>query len=299
MLRGDKSPLAPLFKSWKPTHGAVPSRVAEPKSVTPPPPGNKANEEVLKSLDADLLTLLNMTGGVLLRAQRAPARSIGLPGRAAAGNASSVVSAALSNKEGAAAPATGGGVAPAFGPFPMGLELAESIEQRARGLLLENSLTHEQSERLIRVNQSIQDLYCALRASRYTWQVCLLLGPLDGGMGSFARLKRITECVVEMNNRVAQALENQENAASGIAEQYRTFKTTFVQNETMLRNADMSPVARRLTFAALHSLTICADSMAKVGARFTLPISETVRHANTPGRAQVDYDPLLAPVPKR
>lgn len=256
------------------------------------PADKTPNEEALRALDTDVSTLLNMTASTLCRALRPPARGTIKQSRGLSG----------SKGEDSSNRSSSNSVSSAFGPFPMGQELATSIEQRARGLFLEPSLKPEQNSRLLRTTQSAQDLSTALRASRYAWQTCLLLASEVEGMGAFARLKRITESVVELNSRVAQAMEQGEDAGSAVAAQYRTCLTTASEVEAFLRsgalNEELSPTARRLTRASLYSLSITAECMAKVGARYALPIEET-RLAPRKPEILRDYDPLLAPVPKR
>jgi hypothetical protein len=326
MLRGgDKNPFTSLFKRGKPDPPGVAIRSSSvppasaiapaaptiaPPSVSPPPPvptaatGKQEYTDALRALDADLLTLLNMTGSTLLRAMRSPARGISLPGRSGMGQAAAAaaVASALSGIEHITGNGTRASDSTASGgPFTKGLELAGAIEQKARGLLLENSLTVEQSDRLSRITQTVQDLYVALRASRYAWQICLLLGPLDEGIGICARLKRITETLVGLNNEAAQALEGLDDtrAAHAIAVEYRAFRLTVTQNELLLRNAGLSPVGHRLAIAALHSLSVCGECMAKVGARFTLPVAESARRPSPTSLSAMEHDPLLSPVPKR
>jgi hypothetical protein len=188
----------------------------------------------------------------------------------------------------------------------IGRETAQKIEGRARGLLLETSLTRSQQQRIDRILQSTQDLLCALQASRYAWQMALLL-PEEGPSGriTLPRLKRVSECVIEMSNRVVFAIEGREGAAGAVAEQYRAFlimkDETGGYFSTLQESRTITQTARRLSRSALWSMTVAAESMAKVAARFALPI-ESLRDVN---RDQEKYkhldrgDDLLAPLQRR
>jgi hypothetical protein len=188
----------------------------------------------------------------------------------------------------------------------MGRETAQKIEGRARGLLLETSLTQSQQNRIDRILQCAQDLLCALQAARYAWQIAFLLPEQDPtGLIALPRLKRVSECVVEMSSRVAFAIEGREGAAGAVAEQYRTFLA--VKNETHIylsalqESRTLSQPARRLSRAALWSMTVSAESMAKVAARFALPI-EASRQASQDHEKYKHLDQgddLLSPIRRR
>lgn len=256
------------------------------------------------ALEQELLALLNQTGCVLVRVKRPPAASgAGTVGtrRLAAPAAESATAPRETEKLSA-----DGLVRSPFGTITLGRETAQSIEGRARGLLLETSLTRSQQDRIDRILQSAQDLLCALQAARYAWQMALLL-PEEGPSGRMAlpRLKRVSECVIEMSSRVAFAIEGREGAAGAVAEQYRTFLQVKEETSTHLfqlrESGTLSQTARRLVRAALWSITVSAESMAKVAARFALPI-ETSREVN---RDYEKYkhldrgDDLLAPLRRR
>lgn len=259
-------------------------------------------EGVLISLEQDLLSLLNQTSFVLVRAKRPPAVSgAAAPGsrrRSPAGSPAAPVEA-----ENAPAEISAHGP---FGANTMGRETAQRIEGRARGLLLETSLTRSQQDRIDRILQSTQFLLCALQASRYAWQMALLL-PQEGPSGRVAllRLKQASECVIEMSNRVAYTIEGRDGAAGAVAEQYRAFLTiteeTALHFSTMRDDDTLSQTARRLVRVAMWSITVAAESMAKVAARFALPI-ETSREVNKEQEKykQMDRgDDLLAPIQRR
>ena len=261
-------------------------------------------DALLMTLEQELLTLLNQTSCVLVRVKRPPAAS---GAGAAVGLRRSVPAS-----ESAGAPreaeklSSDGLVRSPFGTITMGRETAQSIEGRARGLLLETSLTRGQQDRIDRILQSAQDLLCALQAARYAWQMALLL-PEEGPSGRMAlpRLKRVSECVIEMNSRVALAIEGREGAAGAVAEQYRAFLQVKEETSTHLfqlrENGALSQTARRLIRAALWSITVSAESMAKVAARFALPI-ETSREVSQEHEKYKHLDrgdDLLAPLRRR
>jgi hypothetical protein len=86
-----------------------------------------------------------------------------------------------------------------------------------------------------------------------------------------------------MSSRVAFAIEGREGAAAAVAEQYRAFLA--VKEETdvyflrLREERALTQTARRLTSATLWSISVSAESMAKVAARFALPI-ETSREVS-------------------
>jgi len=253
----------------RPTSAAVNAQMQADEIETRDP----AREAALLALETDMLKLCTLTGGTLVRVKRPPATtsptSAATPGRrrvnlsAGAPTESVVADTGMSQNS--------------QGPLEIGMELAQSIEQRARGLLLETSLTRMQQERLERLLQSVLDLIVALRAARYAWQISLLL-PAEGGPGRAAlpRLRRVVEQAIEMSSRVTFAIEGKEGAASSVAEHYRTFlnvKTEAAEAFAEMRNAGLLPqTTRRLVRAALFTLTVSAESMAKVAARFALPL---------------------------
>jgi hypothetical protein len=179
--------------------------------------------------------------------------------------------------DGAAKP--GGGTNNPFGPFPKGMEIAQSIEQRVRGLSLETSLTPGQQGRLDRVSQNALDLHLALRCARYAWQISVLMNDDPLGRSVFARIKPVTQAVVELNGRVASVLEGQhstKDAAAAIAGQYRT--VLGMQEEVTHSIYGEQSVAARLARASLCCLTLSAENMARVAARHALP-DDTLRAA--------------------
>jgi hypothetical protein len=261
-------------------------------------------DHAIVALNGELVSLLNMAGGTLCRALRPPVgSSSGSVARqvrvgTSAARARATVAAAMS-ADGAKGGASGNGGSP-FGPFPKGMEIAEGIEQKARGMRLETSVTPEQEARIDHVTANAQDLYLALRAARYVWQVCVVLNDDPQGRMLFARLKPVTQCVVEMNGRVAAALEGQHGsseAAAAVAGQYRNFLEMRAEVARSV-HGEHSPVSR-MTRAALLSLTVCAENMTRVAARYTLPAG-----ARRPGNPRGVPPPpdindgILQPLPK-
>ncbi|MES2462330.1 MAG: hypothetical protein V4671_17215 [Armatimonadota bacterium] len=259
-------------------------------------------ESVLITLEQDLLSLLNQTAFILVRVKRPLSASSG-PGTAAGRRPAAKAVEATPESDTVSADNQAWGP---FGAVVTGRETAQNIEGRARGLLLETSLKHIQQVRIERILQSTQDLLCALQASRYAWQIALLLTE-EGSTGRTAlpRLKRVSECVIEMSSRVTFAVEGREGAAGVVAEQYRAFQA--VNDETSRcfaaqhENGALSCSAWRLSRSALWSMTVAAESMAKVAARFALPI-ETIRDISQDQEKykQVDRgDDLLSPLRRR
>ena len=261
-----------------------------------------AREAVLLSLEKELLILLNQTSCVLVRVKRLPTPTAGAattadsPGPGMRRRTAPRAESAASELP----------VQSPFGAITMGQETAQTIERRARGLLLENSLTSHQQGRIERILQSSQDLLCALQAARYAWQMALLL-PQEGhsGQTSLPRLKRVTESAIEMSSQVALAIEGREGATSAVAEQYRAFlgvkEETSIHFSRWRENGILSQTARRLVRAALWSITVAAESMAKVAARFALPL-ETSREVNQVYEKYKHLDrgdDLLAPLRRR
>ncbi|GEM_PF-2917886 len=186
-----------------------------------------------------------------------------------------------------------GGRANPAGPLQVGLELAERLEQRTRGRLLETSLPPAEAARLTQVVQDAQDAAVALRTARYAWQISVLLVEAPGGVGVNARLRRLAGSALEMNGRVVGVLEGQEEARA-VASQYRDFLA--VREEVAGAMSEGFAVSGRLGRAALWSLTLCAESMARVAARAALP-----QHMQRPAAGQrrlADLnDGLLNPLP--
>ncbi len=259
-------------------------------------------DAILLSLEQELLTLLSQTSYVLVRVKRLPTTAPSGVGPDRVGNTGA-------NRRTAPRPeraATELPVQRPFGRITMGRETAQNIERRARGLLLENNLTSHHQSRIERILQSSGDLLCALQAARYAWQMALLL-PQEGhsGQSALPRLKRVTESAIEMSSQVALAIEGREGATGAVAEQYRAFLT--VKEETSIHfsrwreNGILSQTARRLVRAALWSITVAAESMAKVAARFALPL-ETSREVNQVHEKYKHLDrgdDLLAPLRRR
>lgn len=288
-------------------------------STTPPRPRPQTNnveanvpacEVPLRALEQDLITLCNLTGSTLLRVKRPPVAPVGVgpTGRRRIVQPGGAASPAGAETDAPEASAGSGMFSEAnAGPLETGMELGQSIEQRARGLLLETNITPAQNERLDRVLQSVLDLICALRAARYAWQICQLL-PQEGPAGRVAlpRLRRVVAQTVEVSGRVIFVIEGQEGAAGAVAEHYRAFLA--VKAETASHFGELREVgtltqmARRLVRAALLSLTVSAESMAKVAARYSLPLGTASRELV---RQQEKYrhldrgDDLLAPLPRR
>jgi hypothetical protein len=261
-----------------------------------------AREAILIGLEQELLELLNQTSCILVRVKRPPAASSTTSSLARRRTATPSETTTSSAK---AAPADLLVRSP-FGGIMIGRESAQNIERRARGLLLETSLTQNQQARIDRVLQSSQDLLCALQAARYAWQMALLL-PEEGPSGRIAlpRLKRVSECVIEMSNRVTFAIEGREDAAAAVAEQYRAFllvkEETAIHFSRLRESGTLSQTARRLVRAALWSITVCAESMAKAAARFALPIETSMAVTqNYEKYKHLDRgDDLLAPLRRR
>ncbi|HVK05244.1 MAG TPA: hypothetical protein VM490_17330 [Armatimonadaceae bacterium] len=212
-------------------------------------------------LTDDLRMLLNMAGSTLTRAVR--------PTAGAKGQAS------------------------ALGPVNKGLELAEGIEQKARGRLLETNLKKEDEPRLLTVVQNAQDAAVALRAARYAWQIGVLLTEVEGGVGVNARLKRLATSALEMNGRVVGVLEGQEEAKV-VASQFRAFLDVQVEVANALRGN--TTFAARLGRAALFSLGVCAESMTRIAARAALP-DLAPRHLGGAARPDMN-DGVLNPLPR-
>ncbi|MBC8102228.1 MAG: hypothetical protein H7Z41_06545 [Cytophagales bacterium] len=253
------------------------------------PGQDPSRDAVLQEMENDLLTLLNMTATVLVRVKRPPPVS------------GSVSRLKRKDPVASALPAHS-----PFGAVTTGQTLARRIEQRSRGLLLETSLTAIQQSRIDRTLQSALDLLCALQAARYAWQIALLL-PLEGpsGRDALPHLKRVTEQAIEMNSRVAFAIEGKEGAGAAVADQYRAYwavkEETAVHFHELRESGTLSQTARRLVRAALWSVTVAAESMAKAAARFTLPLGA----ARAATKEQQEFrhldrgDDLLAPLPRR
>lgn len=247
--------------------GHVPSPQADEagQAVT----GALNNELILNSFNEDLLKLVNLTQSTLTRAMR---------------------------------PQMGGMTEGVLGPLQKGIEIAERIEQRGRSLLLETSLTKEQRPRVLCATQNAQDQSVALRSARYAWQTCTILTSIPGGNGTFARVKRLVAAVTELNGKVSGVLETgqgtEKTAAAEVAVQYRAVLTE--QNEILaILRHDISapPLARRLGRAAVMSLVIAAESMARVAARLAYPESAAIRPTG-PQRPGLN-DGILRPLPPR
>lgn len=231
--------------------------------------GAHNNELILNSFNEDLLKLVNLTQSTLTRAMR---------------------------------PQMGGMTEGVLGPLQKGIEIAERIEQRGRSLLLETSLTKEQRPRVLCATQNAQDQSVALRSARYAWQTCTILTSIPGGNGTFARVKRLVAAVTELNGKVSGVLESgqgtEKTAAAEVAVQYRAVLTE--QNEILaILRHDISapPLARRLGRAAVMSLVIAAESMARVAARLAYPESAAIRPTG-PQRPGLN-DGILRPLPPR
>lgn len=231
--------------------------------------GAQNNELILASFNDDLLKLVNLTQSTLTRAMR---------------------------------PQMGGMTEGVSGPLQKGIEIAERIEQRGRSLLLETSLTVEQRPRVLCATQNSQDQSVALRSARYAWQACTILTAIPGGNGTFARVKRLVATVTELNGKVSGVLETgagtEKAAAAEVAAQYRHVLTEQTEILTILRH-DISapPLARRLGRAAVMSLVIAAESMARVAARLAYPESAAMRPAG-PQRPTLN-DGILRPLTPR
>jgi len=249
------------------------------RQAPPPTPATMTvMDHAIRAIDADLVSLLNMTGATLCRALRPPvgsssgsvARQVRVGTAAARARATMAAMASAEGGEGVAA--KHGGANSPFGPFPKGMEIAQSIEQRVRGLSLETSLTPQQAGRLERVSQNALDLHLALRCARYAWQISVLMNDDPLGRSVFARIKPVTQAVVELNGRVASVLEGQHDtkeAAAAIAGQYRT--VFGMQEEVVHSVRGEHSVAARLARAGLCCLTLSAENMARVAARHALP----------------------------
>ncbi|MBC7808452.1 MAG: hypothetical protein H7145_20145 [Akkermansiaceae bacterium] len=211
--------------------------------------GAQNNELILDSFNDDLLKLVNLTQSTLTRAMR---------------------------------PQSGGMTEGVLGPLQKGIEIAGRIEQRGRSLLLETSLTKEQRPRVLCATQNAQDQSVALRSARYAWQTCAILTSIPGGNGTFARVKRLVAAVTELNGKVSGVLETgqgtEKAAAAEVAVQYRAVLTEQSEILTILRH-DISapPLVRRLGRAAVMSLVIAGESMARLAARLAYPESATTR----------------------
>lgn len=217
----------------------------------PPISGAQNNELILDSFNSDLLRLINLTQSTLTRAMR---------------------------------PQSGGMTDGVLGPLQKGLEIAERIEQRGRSLLLETSLTAEQRPRVLCAAQNAQDQSVALRTARYAWQACIILTSIPGGNGTFARVKRLVAAVTELNGKVSSVLEatdgTEREAAAEVAGHYRTVMTEQSEILTILRHDIAAPpLARRMGRAAVMSLVVAAESMARVAARLAYPESVSARPA--------------------
>lgn len=281
-------------------------------AIGPGTAADPAREAVLRSLEEDLLKLCSLTASTLVRAKRTPAIS-GAAVRRPGSLTTATTAAAPTGDDAAngdpgeaaaAAPGKKAGTPPAAqGPLEAGIEMAQAVEQRARGLLLDHSLTRPQHERIERSLQSVLDLVCALRASRYAWQITHLLhqeGP--EGRAVLPRLRRVVEHTIEMSDRVTFAMEGREGAATAVAEHYRTFLQLKTEGTIHVAAAGGdNQTARHLAYAGLTSLTVAAESMAKVAARFALPLgsaADRARHQDI-YRHQDRGDDLLAPLPRR
>lgn len=282
---------------------ALPSTPQTARTGTPET-RDPVRDSVLLTLEQDLLALLNQTSCVLVRVKRTPSVP-GMDGVGAMRGRAPAIERRETPRKPEKPPAEGLVRSP-FGAITLGRETAQSIERRTRALLLETSLTRGQQDRIDRILQSAQDLLCALQAARYAWQMALLL-PEEGPSGQMAlpRLRRVSECVIEMSSRVALAIEGREEAAAAVAEQYRAFllvkEETSVHLFQLRENGTLSQTARRLVRAALWSITVSAESMAKVAARFALPI-ETSRQVNQDHEKYKHLDrgdDLLAPLRRR
>jgi uncharacterized protein YqiB (DUF1249 family) len=242
---------------------------AQADESSPAVSGAQNNELILDSFNGDLLKLVNLTQSTLTRSMR---------------------------------PQMGGMTEGVLGPLQKGIEIAARIEQRGRSLLLETSLTVEQRPRVLSATQNAQDQSVALRSARYAWQACAILTSIPGGNGTFARVKRLVAAVTELNGKVANVLETDQGtekiAAAEVAAQYRAVLIEQTEILTILRH-DISapPLARRLGRAAVMSLVIAGESMARITARLAYPDSATIRPAG-PQRPSLN-DGILRPLPPR
>ena len=306
-------PIPVLSDSNLPPSPALPHRGKQGRAITTPtgaitsPQINTADtkdparEAVLLSLEQGLLSLLNQASCVLVRVKRLPTATVGATSIDGPGSGMRRRTAPRAESAARELP-----VQSPFGAIMMGQETAQTIERRARGLLLENNLTGYQQGRIERILQSAQDLLCALQAARYAWQMALLL-PQEGHSGQTAlpRLKRVTESAIEISSQVALAIEGREGATGAVAEQYRAFlgikEETSIHFSHWRENGILSQTARRLVRAALWSITVAAESMAKVAARFALPLttSREVNQVHEKYKHLDRGDDLLAPLRRR
>ena len=232
------------------------------------PGGAAANERSLASFDADLLRLIQLTHSTLTRA----------------------IAAQTSGRAGSA-----------LEPVQKGLELAERVEQRGRGLLVETSLTAEQRPRVSCAAQNAQDQSVALRAVRSAWQTCAILAGTAGSAGTFARVKRLAGSVAELNATLAAVFESgqgtEKQAAAEVAARYRAVLTEQREILTLLRgDSTAPPLARRVGRAAVLSLVIAGESMTRVAARRAYP--ESAGTSVAPKRPDIN-DGILRPLPLR
>lgn len=161
------------------------------------------------------------------------------------------------------------------------IALADTLEVRARGFLSHSQLSPEQVNEVFRMVRSVTDLRCvarsALHASRLSW----LLRSEATGQAALDIARTVGDASVRVGFSTAAALERgSAYAAQNAALSYREVETLLNDAMNLVAvnaplptsssdsAAELSPVVRRLTRAAVWNMAVAGESMARVAARF-------------------------------
>jgi len=165
---------------------------------------------------------------------------------------------------------------------------AETLDTQARTLLMDTSLQPHEQAQVERIFKAILDIRTALRGAECAALFLALLRREAEERGNFTvdtRAEEIATLVGKIALQTADALNQtgSPHSALAAARAVEEVRAAYHPVEASLRFQRMKAsqeTSRRLTRAALWSLMISAESMARVAARFAMPANPTASKLN-------------------